>query len=165
LPIIISATITFDVTPPILSLTPVTSPTGRSNQLLSGAVEPVATVSISVNGGAPVSANRTGALFNAQISGLVDGANTITVTATDPAGNTATVTASVTVVLPTGDLDGGGVSISDALRALHMAVGLETPTLEYRMRCDVAPLGAPDDRIDVSDALLILKKAAGLVNF
>jgi hypothetical protein len=30
---------------------------------------------------------------------------------------------------------------------------------------DVAPLGAPDGRIDASDALLILKKAVGLVSF
>ena len=51
------------------------------------------------------------------------------------------------------------------LKALRIAVGLVTPTAEERLRGDVAPLGAPDDRIDVSDALLILKKAVGLVSF
>ena len=29
----------------------------------------------------------------------------------------------------------------------------------------VAPLGAPDGKIDANDALLILKKAVGLVSF
>jgi hypothetical protein len=30
---------------------------------------------------------------------------------------------------------------------------------------DIAPLGAPDGQINTADALLILKKAVGLVNF
>jgi len=75
----------------------------------------------------------------------------------------------VTRFIADGSFFGGTVNISDALRALHIAVGLITPTLDDMIRGDVAPLvngiPAPDDRIGVDDALLILKKAAGLVSF
>ena len=61
---------------------------------------------------------------------------------------------------------GAAATVLDALKALRIAVGIITnPTPADMLHGDVAPLGAPDGRIDAADALLILKKAVGLVSF
>lgn len=154
-----------DLIAPALTLNAVSTLSRVTTQTVSGTVEAGVTPQVSLNGGLPTAATVTGTSWSVQISGLKAGANTITVTAADPVGNAATATATVTVVLPDGSFSGGPVSIADALKALRIAVGIVTPTAEERLHGDVAPLGAPDDRIDVSDALLILKKAVGLVSF
>ncbi|MDP3879435.1 MAG: cytochrome c peroxidase [Dehalococcoidales bacterium] len=84
----VTATVTLDTTPPALTLNPVTSPTTLVSQSVSGTTETGAVVRISVNDGAPVSAIMSGVnwSFNAALS---IGTNTISVTATDGAGNTA----------------------------------------------------------------------------
>ena len=88
------------------------------------------------------------------------------VTAADLVGNTAAVTAAVTIVKTDGHFGAPGpVDIADALKALRMAVGLAAPTPTELLQGDCAPLGAPDGKIDTADALLILKKTVGLVNF
>ena len=64
---------------------------------------------------------------------------------------------------------GGVVTVTDALRALQIAVGNIVPTPEDFLHLDVAPLvggvPAPDGVIDITDALVILQKAVGLINF
>jgi hypothetical protein len=64
---------------------------------------------------------------------------------------------------------GGVVTVTDALRALQIAVGTIVPTPEDFLHLDVAPLvggiPAPDGIIDIADALVILQKAVGLINF
>src|SRR6185369_12744762 len=64
----------------------------------------------------------------------------------------------------------GAPSIADALRALRLAVGLDQPTRDDRNHGDVAPLGPdgkprPDGIFEPADALVILRKAIGLLNF
>jgi len=71
-------------------------------------------------------------------------------------------------IKPTGDLNGDGtVDLIDALKALRIAVGLESVTEEDLARGDVAPLvngtPLPDGRIDIGDAVVILRRAVGLV--
>ncbi|MBI2957352.1 MAG: hypothetical protein HYY32_00775, partial [Chloroflexi bacterium] len=85
-----TATILLDTTPPALSLNTVTTPTQLMSQTISGTTEAGATVRVSVNGGAATAANVTATnwSFNAT---LVPGQNTIVATATDIAGNTATL--------------------------------------------------------------------------
>jgi hypothetical protein len=120
---------------------------------------------VTVNGGAPVPVTVAGSAWNAQV-GVTTGANNITVTATDLVGNAAAMTAAVTIVKTDGHFGATGpVNIADALRALQMAVGLVTPTPTELLQGDCAPLGAPDGKIDVGDAILILKKSVGLVSF
>jgi hypothetical protein len=104
----------------------------------------------------------TGSTWRTRISGLKIGTSTITVTTEDPAGNIATASAVLTVVIPDGRFSSGPASVVDALKALRIAVGLASPTSAELLHGDVAPPGAPDDRIDAADALLILKKAVGL---
>ena len=72
--------------------------------------------------------------------------------------------------VPDGILTGGtGPSIADALRALRIAAGLITPDTNDLAHGDVAPLVAgipqPDGKIDISDAIVILRKSVGLVSW
>ncbi len=89
----------------------------------------------------------------------------------DLAGNTLASTTSWSFLTnPDGDVDGNGiVDITDALQALMIAVGRKTPSAAEIQRGDVAPLrsGKPatDGRIDVADALIILKKVVGLITW
>jgi hypothetical protein len=157
---------------PILTMNPVASPTGLASLPVSGTIESGTTPAVTVTVTAPATAapvTINGTAWSSQISGLTEGAHSITVTAVDLAGNVATMTAAVTVNLPAGSFTpGAAVTIMDALRALRIAVGiLPAPAAgsAEMLHGDVAPLGAPDGRIDASDALLILKKAVGLVSF
>jgi cytochrome c peroxidase len=152
-----------------LTLNPLPGRTNKTNLLLSGTKEAAGTtVVVNVNGGPAIPATAINdTAWNATID-LAPGQNNITLTGTDVQGS-VTLGATVTRFIADGSFFGGTVNISDALRALHIAVGLITPTLDDMIRGDVAPLvngiPAPDDRIGVDDALLILKKAAGLVSF
>jgi hypothetical protein len=61
-------------------------------------------------------------------------------------------------------------SIVDALIALRITVGLKPPTRDDRNHGDVAPLGPdgkprPDGKIDLTDALVIMRRVVGLINF
>jgi large repetitive protein len=111
--------------------------------------------------------------FSQTISLPTDKTYAIIVTATDQAGNTATVQRNIiktTTPYPTGDINGDGkVDISDALKALRIAVGLESGTTDDLLRGDVAPLQngvpAPDGVIDIADAVVILRKVVGLINW
>jgi hypothetical protein len=80
-------------------------------------------------------------------------------------GAGGTVLQSVTVAAD-GDLNRDGeVTISDALLAMQMALGIVVPTPEDLAYGDVAPLvndkPVPNGVIDLSDVVLILKKAIG----
>jgi bilirubin oxidase len=61
-----------------------------------------------------------------------------------------------------------GLTVSDALRALQIAVGMVTPTADDLRYLDLAPLvngvSTPDGKIDITDALLILRRAIGLTD-
>jgi len=97
---------------------------------------------------------------------LPDGVHTIAVEATDAAGNITTVTNTITIALPNGNIDGtGNVTIADALQALRAAVGLITitPGSVPFFHGNVAPIGALDDKIGIDDALAILRAAVGLI--
>jgi hypothetical protein len=100
---------------------------------------------------------------------LTDGAHTIAVEATDSAGNVSVALNNIVIALSNGDLsNNGSVGIEDALQALRIAVDLSpqpTPNTVPFFHGDVAPLGSPNGTVDIADALLILRKVVGLVNF
>lgn len=167
----ITATINVDTTPPALSIAALNSPTRGESRILSGTIEagikPVVNISTNAVIG-PVTVSGTS--WSCQLSGLAKGTNSITVTATDAAGNSASTAASLTVILPDGDFAGkGSVDISDALKALRMALGIIQPSAVDLLHGDVAPIldgaPAPDGKIDLADALVILRKTIGLANF
>jgi hypothetical protein len=112
----------------------------------------------------------SGDQWSVTLSGLVNGANGFAVVATDEAGNTTFLPGTIVYRLADGKLDGSGpVGLADALKALRIAAGLATPTAADLVHGDVAPLvqGVPTQNgaIDLTDAQLILRKAAGLVDF
>lgn len=107
--------------------------------------------------------------FAQAVSFSTEKTNAVTVTATDEAGNQTSLPAR-NIIYSTPDLNGDAkVDIADALTALRMAVGFVTPTADQLYRGDVAPMvngqPSPDQRVDVSDALVILKKSVDLLNW
>ena len=135
-------------------------------QTVSGTVESGVTPTVTVNTLATVSevtttATGTGTAWSAQISGLPEGDNVITVTASDQFGNITTKTATISVYVCNGSFTGAAHRLSaDALKALRIAVGLDIPAPEDLIRGDLFDDGL--NKIDVADAILILKNAIGL---
>jgi hypothetical protein len=125
-----------------------------------GTVEAGVTPSIKINGidySGIITVN--GSTWSAPLSGLASGANTISVTATDAAGNAITKTTTVTAVSATGSFSGAAIpTVADAVKALRMSIGIVTPTTVDVLRCDLLP----DGKIDVGDAIMILKKVVGM---
>ncbi|HEY5973934.1 MAG TPA: Ig-like domain-containing protein, partial [Geobacteraceae bacterium] len=115
--------------------------------------------SVTFTPGAPL---PLGTAFTARITGVKD-----------LAGNpmAADKTWSFTT-MPDGILSPGQAapSIADALRTLDIAAKLVQPTQDDRNHGDVAPLGLdgkphPDGVMDITDALVILRKVVNLVNW
>jgi len=102
-------------------------------------------------------------------SGACSGTGTCTITV-DAAKNVTAMFSHISIAnVPDGDLDGGGVSVSDALKALRIAVGIVTPTANDFAHGDVAPLvnGIPqsDAKIDLGDVIVILRRSVELVSW
>ncbi len=159
----------------MLTLNATSSPTGSSTQTISGTVElgttiPTVKVAPPATAGKVITISGSGiATWSCVISGLVPGANNITVTMLD-IFYTTTKTGVITRILPDGNIvEDGVVDISDALKAMRFVVGPEQPTVTDMLHGDVAPLvdGKPtqNNAIDIADALLILRKIVGLVTF
>jgi hypothetical protein len=161
--------------PPLLTLDATSWPTGSRNQTISGTVELGSVPSVIVATGATIGPVRliggSGiSAWSCEITNLADGANNFTVIALDTLFNRSTVTGVITRILPDGNIVEDGVTnLSDALKALRIAVSLEQPTVTDMLHGDVAPLvnGVPtrNNAIDIADALLILRKTVGLATF
>ncbi|MEL4796832.1 Ig-like domain-containing protein, partial [Acinetobacter baumannii] len=93
-----TAVVTIDTSVPVVSLDDLT--TNDTTPALTGAIDdPTATVVVNVDGiDYPATNNGDGTwtLADNTLPALIDGPHTVTVTATDPAGNTATDTATLT---------------------------------------------------------------------
>ncbi|MCO4249481.1 Ig-like domain-containing protein, partial [Acinetobacter baumannii] len=94
-----TAVVTIDTSVPVVSLDDLT--TNDTTPALTGAIDdPTATVVVNVDGiDYPATNNGDGTwtLADNTLPALIDGPHTVTVTATDPAGNTATDTATLTI--------------------------------------------------------------------
>jgi cytochrome c peroxidase len=139
---------------------------------VNGKMETGASLAIQVNGGPAAAPDTTGdTTFSSKVSGLHAGDNTITISANDLTGGTKSLTKTVTVAFPSGIVTAGAaaISVADALRAMRIAIGLVPQTADDLKNGDVAPLvggvPAPDGKIDVADALIILRKVVGLEHF
>ena len=157
--------ITYDVTPPALTLDPVS---GGYPKSISGTVELQAGVTVAdgaVTFPVTVVNGSTNATWSADLSAGNYNPSTIKITATDPATNPSVITG-LTRTPITGDINGDGpVNILDARYALQCVVGLATPTAAEIQRGDIGPLlngmANPNGKIDLVDAILILRKALG----
>jgi len=92
-----SRSITYDASAPVLTIASPAdnSTTTQSFITLTGSISETSTVSFSVNGGSPQSAAISGSSYSATAY-LAAGVNTITITATDLAGNIATAKRTIT---------------------------------------------------------------------
>ncbi|OAM13830.1 hypothetical protein AZK46_01300 [Acinetobacter baumannii] len=103
-----TAVVTIDTSAPVVSLDDLT--TNDTTPALTGAIDdPRATVVVNVDGiDYPATNNGDGTwtLADNTLPALIDGPHTVTVTATDPAGNTATDTATLTIDTVPADLIG-----------------------------------------------------------
>lgn len=148
-------TVMFDVTQPQLTVDTSPSPQPAS---MSGTVEAGATLTVRDKNG-PVGRVTIGSdgKWSVDLAGTGYDPATLSITAIDAAGNSSR----------NGDVDGNGkVDIADALKALRISVGLDTPTFGNLLRGDVAPLRShlpvPDGRIDIEDVILIMRRVVGL---
>src|SRR6185369_443425 len=90
-------TITLDATAPMLTIS-APADNSKTAQLLAaiiGTVNETSAVTVTVNSGTPKNASITGNSFNATVN-LASGLNTITITATDLAGNTSSAVRTLT---------------------------------------------------------------------
>ena len=104
----------------------------------------------------------------ADLTGLAYDPATLVVQATDAAGNVSV--ARINFPAPDGDVDGDGrVTIKDALTILRLVVYNQTPTNKQLARGDIGPLlngkVNPKGKLEVVDAILILRKALGLMSW
>jgi len=94
-------------------------------------------------------------------------------TASDLAGNTVAAagpSATFSVDNGSGDLNGNGVvDVTDALKALRIAAGLDSPTPTDIAILDVAPIvngqRQPDGKVDMEDVVALLRNVAGLLSW
>jgi hypothetical protein len=87
------AAIIVDQAPPSITINPVATPTALTTQTISGTISDtigIASVTVKIGSGADSAATISGGTWSYDLSGLAPWSNTITVTAKDAAGNTAT---------------------------------------------------------------------------
>jgi len=130
-----------------------------------------ATGTVAVSGSG--TASRTVIISNINGNGTL-GISIAAGTASDVAGNNALAagpSTTFTVDNATGDFNSpaNGVDMTDALKALRISAGLDTPTASDLAHGDVAPMVGgihqPDGKIDIGDVVVILRRAAGLTNW
>ncbi|HEY3308715.1 MAG TPA: hypothetical protein VGJ93_09695 [Desulfuromonadaceae bacterium] len=171
-------TIVYDITPPSLTVEPVTV---AYPVQISGSVE--AGASIVVKDAAGISGRVTiaGQKWTADFSGRVYDPATLVAQATDPAGNVSINRISFPVTtgggdpasqpeVIYGDIDGdGAVTLADAMVVLRLVVLNEVPTKQQLLHGDVGPLldgkVNPKGKLDIVDVVLILRKAMGLLSW
>lgn len=99
--------IVYDITPPELTIAAVTTPTNQATQVVSGTVEPGATVAVTCAGATVGSVSYpTGGTWSATLTNLTAGDNGVTVTARDATGNVSSANTAITYdnILPTGTI-------------------------------------------------------------
>jgi len=153
-------TVTFDNRNPSLSVTEPDADitTAQPRLLIKGTVTDLTIVTVAVTLGETVfyPIIKDGK-FEQTVDFISEGTNTVTVTATDSAGNTATAQRNI-IYIVVGDPDGNGtMNIVDALLVARHSAGL-TVGIFYVEGADVNC----DGTVNIVDALFIARKAAGL---
>lgn len=159
----VTRSVVADMTPPALGIT-----YGALNaSSISGTVEPGATVVVQDLDDNPVGTVSLGDAAGNGTFVAALGQNydlfSLLVAATDQAGNVTTIGAAK----PDGDCTGNTfVTADDASVCLDMVAGITPQTKLRRAHCDIGPLNNtfinPNGQIDITDCILIMRKAAGL---
>lgn len=155
-------TVLYDTTAPLLTVAPVTVAVPQS---LNGTVETGSTVVVADANGAAAVVVVNGTQWSADLSNAALDTATLTVAATDAAGNVSLQ--AVNAPVPDGDVDGDGkVTIRDALKIIKLVVSNGQPTVHDLAHGDLGPLlngkRNPSGKLEIIDGILILRKALGL---
>lgn len=158
-----------DLVVPTLTINAANLLHNTANRTIGGTVEAGATVNVTA-GATTSAATVTGTDWTFALTALATGDTPITVTATDAFNNIATQAATVTLVVPDGDVDrAGGVTLQDVLRVLRITVGIVPAVENDRIYGDVAPFTAgkpaPDGTLGIPDVIIILKKFVGILTW
>jgi len=155
--------IVFDPTPPVFTM----NPASATPTTLGGRVESGASVEVFDKNGAAGTVTVTAGTWAAILTAGYDSASLLAY-AVDAAGNVAVK--ALNPAYPDGDMNGdGAVTVADAVMALRIYAGFIKPAgselAYYLAHGDVGPLVggkvSPNGALDLSDALLILRKAVG----
>lgn len=152
----------YDITPPVFTLNQVN---GVMPSKLSGTVEAGSSVVIK-DGSTQVGAvNIANGSWTADLTGVSYSPENLLSIATDAAGNSTS--ASLSYNYPSGTINSDGkTTVQDALRSIRIVVNQLTPTAQELASYDIGPLvngkPNPNGKIEIVDAILILRKALGL---
>jgi hypothetical protein len=152
----------YDVTAPLFTLN---SSNGYMPEKLSGTVEAGSAVVV-IDGSLQVGiVSVNNGTWLADLSGVNYTPENLRAVATDAAGNSTSK--SLVYNYPDGTLNAGSApTVNDALRAIRIAVNQTTPTAAELAHYDIGPLvngqPNPNGKIEIVDAILILRKALGL---
>ena len=95
--------IIYDTTPPGAAINPVTTPTTQQSQTIGGTRDAGSTVvAVCATAAVSVASYPTATAWTIDLSNMQAGDNAVTIIATDPAGNQATLQVTITVNLPLG---------------------------------------------------------------
>ena len=170
-------TIVYDITPPALTVDPITV---ANPVQISGSVEAGASIVIKDAAGISGRVAMAGQRWTADFSGLAYDPATLVAQAIDAAGNASINRISFPVATDGGDLsqpdvihgdiDGdGSVTLADAMVVLRLVVLNEVPSKRQLLHGDVGPLldgkVNPKGKLDIVDVVLILRKAMGLTSW
>jgi len=154
-------TIIHDVTAPVVTIDPIlVSMPSR----IEGTVEAGATVIVADAAGVTAPVVMNGNRWSADLTSSAIEYCTLSITATDAAGNASAK--SIAVPVPDGDLDGDGrVTVMDALKVIKLVVSNTPPSANDLLHGDVGPLlngkRNPNGKLEIVDGILILRKALG----
>lgn len=152
----------YDITPPVFTLNKVA---GVMPEKLSGTVEAGSSVVIKDGSTQIGTVSVADGVWNADLAGVNYTPENLLAVATDAAGNSTSRALSYN--FPTGSLNSDGKpTVQDALRAIRLVVNQYTPTAQELASYDIGPLvngkPNPNGKIEIVDAILILRKALGL---
>ena len=135
---------TVDTVAPAVSINPVISPTNQTSQTITGTMENGAEITVTT--AAPASVDTatypTAGTWSCAVSGMIEGITTITVTATDAAGNSAQINATIM-----GDVTAPAVSINSPVAGI---TNDSTPTLSYATEPEAAVVVKVDGAVVVT---------------
>lgn len=117
-----------DVTPPTLTVNAVETPTNQPSQTVTGSMESGATVTVASSATPGTVTYPSATTWSCNVSGFAEGNNSVTVTATDAAGNEATESATI---------EYQAASFTLTINAVTSPTGVSSQTISGTMDSDV----------------------------
>jgi hypothetical protein len=154
--------VVYDVTPPQFTLS---QSNGVMPTKIKGSVEAGSTVVVKDGSVQIGTVQITNGEWAADLVGVSYAPENLVAIATDAAGNSTSK--SLTYSFPDGTLNGNGIAtVKDAMQAIKLVVNQAVPTAQELAHYDIGPLVGgkpnPNGKIEIVDAILILRKALGL---